>query len=276
MRVDTFGVKLTANSAAAVSQGGMSGLLQKKNSPVDSEAMAKRFIYYEKLFYKLDDDHNQYVDFEECTLLFSYSMLDLDSAKRKEIFDKHDKSKDGRLNRKEFVELCKNYMGHVSIETLDDAVENMRLAREGKEKANRAYWEEIGNTLDEWARIIVPATYILCLCILFSIDFSDEYLERADAAMYSGIGPTKMTPRGIVLVTIYSLVLILCFTGYMVKTKRDKVEKDKKAEKETYLHGRAISEGSTRTTTPPRVAAGATAVFEPVLAPERNSSCLQA
>ena len=62
--------------------------------------MAKRFIYYEKLFYKLDDDHNQYVDFEECTLLFSYSMLDLDSAKRKEIFDKHDKSKDGRLNRK--------------------------------------------------------------------------------------------------------------------------------------------------------------------------------
>jgi hypothetical protein len=204
-----------------------------------TDTLAKRHIYFEKLFYMLDADNSQYIDTEECNLLFSFAMLDMSVQDRLDIFNSYDFLQDGKLTRMEFCQLCCDHMSHMSIEMLDLSVQNMELAREGRRKRNVAYWSAVSASLDSWARVIVPAVYILLLAILFNTEFSDEYLTRADASMYAGIGPTKFTTRGVLFVIIYSVAVLVSFIGYFTMKKFEKDAKMKKMEAQERIARRA-------------------------------------
>lgn len=49
----------------------------------EAEGLAKRLIYFEKLFFLLDEDNSLYVEESECSLLFSFAMLNYNA----QVFD---------------------------------------------------------------------------------------------------------------------------------------------------------------------------------------------
>ena len=210
-------------------------------SPMD---LAKRFIYYEKLFFMLDANSSLSIDVDECSLLFSYSMLQMTPKERKDIFDKFDLVKDGQLNRMEFCMLCSEHLGTMPVDLLDLSIQNMQVAREAALNSNKAYWSDIANCLDSWCRFIVPAIYILCLSILFNTEFTDDYLTDISAPMFEGFGPTSVTGRGIALIVFYSLAVVGCLVAYFVVKKID--EKASQAQSDadatnSAVAGRAMS-----------------------------------
>ena len=121
----------------------------------------------------------------------------------------------------EFCALRNQHMAHLSTEVLDLAVQNMKLAQVGTKKRNIAYWTAVASTVEGWARFVVPAFYFLGLAILFHTDFSDEYLTRADASMYAGIGKTEFSTRGVVLVILYVCALSASLFGYLMMKQID-------------------------------------------------------
>ena len=119
---------------------------------------------------------------------------------------------DGKLNRMEFCALCSAKLGHMSSELLDLAVQNMKLAQACALKRNRAYWRHMGDTIESWARVVVPSTYAICLGVLFHTTFSDDYLTNSDV-MFSGFGPATFSPQGVALSIASGLIVMGCMTG---------------------------------------------------------------
>lgn len=128
--------------------------------------------------------------------------------------------KDGKLNRMEFCALCNAHLGHMSTDLLDLAVQNMKLAKECSRKRNLAYWVAVANTLESWARVVVPSAYMLSLGILFHLTFTDDYLTGS-SVMFSGFGNAHFSIRGVLLSVVSGVVLVSCVVGYVLMKRID-------------------------------------------------------
>lgn len=134
------------------------------------------------------------------------------AQERKEIFESFDVQEDGKLNRMEFCALCTARLGHMSSELLDLAVQNMKLAQACALKRNKAYWRNLADTIESWARVIVPLSYAICLGVLFHTTFTDEYLTNNDV-MFQGFGPATFSARGVALAIASAVIMVGCITG---------------------------------------------------------------
>jgi hypothetical protein len=199
------GLQASDHEAGDVQAAGMA-------AEADAESLAKRLVYFEKLFFLLDQNNSLFVEISECSLLFSFAMLDYNAEERQAIFDAFDSQADGKLNRLEFCALCISKFGHMSTELLDLAVANMRLAQECALKRNRAYWQGVANTIESWARVMVPAAYFVSLVVLFNTSFADDYLTAGEA-MFAGFGKVTFSDRGTVLTSISGLVMFVSIIG---------------------------------------------------------------
>ena len=179
------------------------------------EEQRLKLMRYERLFFQLDEDASLQIDADECELLLSYAVLDLDPLQRAEVMKRHDVSGDGKLNRFEFCKLCVEELWGVSHETLQIAVENMTKARSSNKRRNNAYWNRVANKTDEFARAVVPSLYALAMMVIFSIDMTDEYDSDVNVPMFSGFGPVKLPSAGIVAIIVYLVGAGLVITAWL-------------------------------------------------------------
>ena len=192
----------------------------------------ERLIFFEHLFFLLDTDSSMYIDRTECDALLSFAALSLDPNMRTSIMNTHDKSRDGKLSRAEFVELCVSTLWDVPFSILTRAVDNVQNAKQAKTKRNRVYWNSIADRVDTFARYGVPALYFLALIIVFHIDLRDEYDKGGTAGMFSGINAaSSFQLRGVILLIVYCLAVIFSFVMWLLartaaKNATERVKKD--------------------------------------------------
>ena len=179
---------------------------------------AERLVFYETLFFKLDMDVTLYINWEECDLLLSYAALGLNPLARRQIFDEFDETKDGKLNRVEFVTMCSEVLSNVNIEQVNVALENMDVARTSGTRRAKAHWTVVAKKVDTYARVTIPVAYAFGLVIVFNVRLSDNYATDDTAAMFDGFGPMEFTGAGIVWVISYIiLAIIVCLIWLRVE-----------------------------------------------------------
>lgn len=216
------------------------------------EMRKQKLLFFEALFYSLDEDCSLFISGEECELLLSYTALDLDPAARADIFRNADGGSDGKLNRVEFVNLCIRELWFLPKEQLTTAVENCKYARNSRARRNRTYWTQWAAVFDIWSRALIPSLYGLALILVFNLELSDDY-DVDDSQMFDGIGPARIHPHGIVLSVVYSLICMAVGLGYLwvsqVANRRDKKKQEvmKRASTQnlaTYVSNNSVSRNS--------------------------------
>ena len=191
--------------------------LRPLDTPEEETALesASKLIFYEKVFFKLDEDCSLFISSDECDLLLSYTAIDVDPDVRKAIFSKHDFVEDGKLNRVEFVGMCVDVLWDVPTELIWNAMENMDIARKARVKRNKVYWNGVSAKLDARARYVFPGVYIFLLIWLFNFDLSDKYADATlttEQQTFSGLGPSTLSTTGVVMLFVYTfLILVVSF-----------------------------------------------------------------
>ena len=127
------------------------------------EEKYERLVFYERLFFLLDEDSSMYVERGECDSLLSYCLLELEPISREAVMSIYDSSHDGRLNRFEFCRLCADQLWDVPIGVLERAVDNLQRAKSSNKRRNQVYWASIADSIDSWARVYVPLAYFFSL-----------------------------------------------------------------------------------------------------------------
>ena len=140
----------------------------------------KKLMKFESIFYQLDADASLAVSVLEGDLLLSYILLDVNPDGWKDVFDQYDYSKNGELNRVEFVAMCADVLWHVPQEVIDTALANIKIARKSNLHRNCMHRKRLAANLDSWARVVIPIVYLFCLII----EFTDTY--NFDQQMYKG------------------------------------------------------------------------------------------
>ena len=110
-------------------------------------------------------------------------LLHLGIEDRQELFHAYDFVRNGKLNRFEFVTMCKDWLWNVPIDRIELAMGNLQASREGLTKRNRAYWRAVAISVERWARVVIPLSYLLTMVWLFHAEFSDEYLKDIPAEL---------------------------------------------------------------------------------------------
>lgn len=190
-----------------------------------AEERARKLIFFEQLFYRIDADCSQFVDVDEFDLLLSYSALDLDPLARKALFGQYDFFKDGRLSRVEFVAMCMDVLWHVPQDLLQMAISNLDVARKSRKQLNGMYWKTVAGRMDSWARVIIPASYVLALVVLFNVELTDGYTTD-NAPSFSGFGPAQLSSGGAAWISTYSVLAVV--VGALWLRAKTVAAKDKK------------------------------------------------
>jgi len=209
---------------------------------VSSEEQRLKLMSYERLFFQLDEDASLEIDADECLLLLSYAVLDLDPSKRAEVMRRFDASGDGKLNRFEFCKLCVEELWDVSWRSLEIAVQNMTMARSSRKRRNNAYWNRVAERTDASARAIVPSLYILAMIYIFSIDLTDDYDSDVNVPMFSGFGHIRLPTGGAVAIGVYCAAFLLALAAWLQVTS---VAKKKRLATEGAVK-KAAAEAATR------------------------------
>jgi hypothetical protein len=186
--------------------------------PEAHEERLRKLVYFESLFYRVDINGNQFVEADEIERLFSFCAVHVDAAERRSIFESYDTSKDGRLNRIEFCELCVEHLWHVPSDVLEMMVGNMLKAADVRKARNRVYWSAVADAIERKSRIVVPVAYAFALVVLFNVDLKDQYLEPAEdgsiVEMFSGITPhSALTAAGIWIVPAFVAAVAIAVTS---------------------------------------------------------------
>ena len=96
---------------------------------------AERLIFFERIFFELDDDGNGFITSEEVASLLAFTALDMSAAERKAVILQNDiECFDGKLSRKEFLSLCVNVMWGMTVDQLSGSLENYKSLKEVKSK----------------------------------------------------------------------------------------------------------------------------------------------
>ena len=163
----------------------------------------RRLIFFEGIFFDLDEDSSLFLDGSECEKLLSFTALDLDPNARSAVLDKYDSNLDRRLNRVEFCRLCEHHLWDVPTSTIEAAVKNMKAANRALPKRNKTYWTRMSRDVEHRSRSVIPFLYFLSLIVIFNIELYDHYFDDPTVPMFSGIGPMRLTTKGVVLLVLY-------------------------------------------------------------------------
>jgi len=181
---------------------------------------AERLIFYEHIFFILDRNRSLSVEKEECEWFLSFAALHINPDERDSIMSKHDAVKDGMLNRMEFCALCRDVLHGTPKAQIEAGLTNMLLAWDQNKERNKAYWNDLANRLDSYSRLAIPALYILCLLLLFSADFSDDYATSGTAVMFEGLGNLRFSAVGLAGTAVYTVIGMIVVAVGMLATKK--------------------------------------------------------
>ena len=172
------------------------------------------------IFFTLDRNRSLSVEKEECEWFLSFAALHISPDERDSIMSKHDTAKDGMLNRVEFCALCRDVLHGTPKAQIEAGLTNMLLAWDQNKERNKAYWNDLANRLDSYSRLAIPALYILCLLLLFSADFSDDYATSGTAVMFEGLGNLRFSAAGLAGTAVYTVVGMIVVAIGMLATKK--------------------------------------------------------
>lgn len=195
----------------------------------------ERLCFFERLFFQIDVDQTGLISVDECNLLLSFAALDMELDERERVFRRADYVEDGGLSRMEFVDLCRIELWHVPLEAITIAVDNLHAARNAFKAKWNAHWKEIAESVDAWARGIIPATYVASLLVLFHLNFDDDYMTNAKRMMgQPGYLTVRLSARGTVWVIVISLagLLILLSWNLMDRIRKRSRERERLAERQ--------------------------------------------
>ena len=138
---------------------------------------AKRLVFFESFFFRLDRDGAGNLSYNEVRRMLAFVALDLSDEKREAAMRAADADgvADGRLNRREFVDLCVSLMFHAPFEDVEAAAGSYVEFREALQRRLEMKWRRIANLIDRYCRFWVPLSYIACLGLMGSINLSDHY-----------------------------------------------------------------------------------------------------
>ena len=222
-------------------QMGLQGLdthRESSSAPRDDNERAERLIFFESLFFELDEDCSLFIEAGECESLLSYTALELDPYDRATMLKSFDRNDDGKLNRVEFVGLCMEHLWGLPIPTVERAMRNRKSARKARKRHNNAYWRNAADRLDSISSVVVPCTYVLCLLFLFHLDLRDEYATDQTAEMFQGLGIASLSTRGIITIAGYCAA-VLCVLVAWVLMKSLSARETKRQQKRVLETGRA-------------------------------------
>ena len=201
------GVMKADASVSAV--GSRSRCAREQDDSLSEGDRAKKLIFFERLFFRIDADCNLHVDVDEFDLLLSYAALDLDPLARRRIFDKYDFFADGKLSRVEFVTMCMEVLWHVPQELLQMAMENLEIARKAHLTRNIKYWAKVSKQLDSYARVLIPTAYVLSLILLFHLELADNYYANEEAPMFRGIYEASLNTKGQAFIATFCVLVLV-------------------------------------------------------------------
>jgi hypothetical protein len=210
------------SSSAAVTES-VAGVLYRQSRaragtapPPQADTMSEaqkveRLVFYESLFFLLDQDSSMYIDREECDALLSFTALSIDPLRRDEIMSTHDCTNDGKLSRSEFCMMCVENMWDVPMPVMERAVQNLQKAKLSKKNRNQVYWSAVSDRVDSFARLGVPSLYFLALIAIFHIDLRDEYDKAGSVRMFSGVNHlSSLSARGTAFICGYLVIALFC------------------------------------------------------------------
>ena len=248
---------LSGKAADAGTPAALKALSSQAVEALPWQERQTKLVFFESLFYKLDEDVSLSVDMEECDLWLSYAALDLDPMSRERLFEKYDFIADGRLNRVEFVTMCNEILSHVPMEQLQLAMDNMTTARKSRARRNRKIWRNTAASCDIWARYFIPVLYFMCLLIVFNLKLTDNYVlddsnttiqceswirtpgehdnktlksaTRADGSceMFSGLPDIELTPRGWAIIILYIVCCVVVGSLWILVKKLAEKSREK-------------------------------------------------
>mmetsp|Transcript_37173 Transcript_37173/g.74300 ORF Transcript_37173/g.74300 Transcript_37173/m.74300 type:complete len:350 (-) Transcript_37173:454-1503(-) len=192
-------------------------------TPEDKE----RLIFFEQLFFTIDEDNGGKVSDAECNLLLSFCAFDLTFDDREKVFLEADKVADNVLTRMEFCELCRNYLWEVPLPTLEKSAENLRLARQALRDRHKCYWKNMADQLDGYARPVLPSAYIMILVIMLNLDFRDDYDTNPARLMAQGHLQTFAKPTMTVCAVVLALVVLVSVVGVFWMKRITRMVNDK-------------------------------------------------
>jgi len=208
-------------------------------SATTPEERARKMIGFESLFFTLDADSSLFIDNNECEALLSYAVPELDPNQRGRLMREYDKDHNGRLSRIEFCRMCVDELWDVPSDIIDTSVANMRLAISARTTRNKAYWSQVADQCDTWARITIPALYFLALFVVFNLELTDDY-SSSNGVMFEGLGPAETPPVGRVWIAGYCAILAGLVIAWAV-VRRISVLKHQKTQDQIREAGRRIA-----------------------------------
>jgi len=180
-------------------------------------AEAERLVYFEKLFFIADNNSNGYLQKEECLKLLSYLDFGTSPQQLEEKFSAFDADGNGFLTQVEFIVMCCSVLWAAPLKMLKVCAENYASAMGNQKERNQIYWRAVAFQVDKLSRIVVPATYVFVMLILFSLDFSDDY-ETAGSVPFAGLGIAEVSTAGWVQIMIVPVGLLVVLLSWLHKS----------------------------------------------------------
>jgi len=113
----------------------------------------------------------------------------------------------------EFCELCRTTFWDMPLSTIEISIENLKCARMARRDRYKSYWRSLGDSIESYARPLLPSLYIMANIILFSLEFDDDYMTNQARLMgESGYLQVKISSSGIVWVSILCVAIFIIFT----------------------------------------------------------------
>ena len=148
----------------------------------------KKLLMFEAYFFEVDVESDGHLTMDEMRTFLSYAAMDQPIADRIEALRtiSRRRSKDllhvdewGRarikVTRSDFVRVCSTLLWNTSDDVIAAACKAYKNAVATAQNNSENYWANLSQSIDETSRLIIPGAFLICLFILFGIEFYDQY-----------------------------------------------------------------------------------------------------
>ena len=149
---------------------------------------------------------------------------------------------DGKLVRSEFVDLCIDVMWGLPSANLEMAVQNYLEAKSMETRRNAEYWKAFAREIDEYSRFWVCVSYGFIMCLLFSIQFTDNYEDETVTTMFTGAPYSRIHQQNVWVALTFIFVFIGMMISYIIPKYliQKRLEAYERAERERWERGQVL------------------------------------
>jgi len=183
-----------------------------------------RGLYYELLFYQSDADGNDYIPFEDARQLLAFLRPAMPPSGREKLLMHCETgaSPDGKLNRAEFIDMCNEALGDLSVEALQQGLKDHSDSLHVKRERHTVKMGRIGTKLDRLALFAFPLLYVMAMLVVFTVKLEDNYSSEDgrdppwSPTMVAYIPQATVTGTGVWLLPLAAVLIFSAFAAVAV------------------------------------------------------------